>query len=309
METEEITVGNYHFIVKDNTYSYDERIISRNFSIGGSQSDCVNVSITYKNNEPISASIPYLLYDPDCSIDTPLDKGKGTIQMIKTLLEYVHNKLPNIKEFKFEDKSSIESASQEEIGIKNSKNIKKGTNIIPIPLYFLSIAFNGITWYEKYFNAKMKDPKNPNKHKLYREKVNTLLGNEELKKNTSFIEFLEYSISSPFKHENELKPYYDKSNTFGEFFQSIPKPDRIRLVRDWIEKFMLHHLEDVFSNKNWIIEVPIKPSDESIIQDNTSNEKKGGKKSKRRTKKYYCPNGRIQLNPKYKGLILGPEDI
>ena len=307
METEEIKVGKYTFLIKDNILSYDNRIISRNFSIRGSDTIYVIVSISYKNNEPIYASIPYLLHDPECSIDFPLDKGKETIIMIKTLLKYIQEKIPSIKEFHFEDKSAIESASQEEIEIKKSKNMKKGTNIIPIPLYYLSIAFNGITWYEKYFNAKMKDP---NKHKLYREKVNTLLYNEEIKKNTSFIEFLEYSISSPFKHENDLKPYYNKSNTFGDFFQSIPPPDRIRLVRDWIEKFMLYHLENVFSNKNWIIEVPIKSYiEESIIQENTSNEKKGGKKSKRRTKKYYCPNGRILLNPVIKGLILGPEDI
>lgn len=303
-ETEEITVGNYCFLIKNNTYSYDGYIISRNFNIGGFNTDCVNVSIIYKNNEPIYANIPHLMHDPECSIDIPLDKGKGTIIMIKTLLEYIHNKIPSIKEFEFEDKSRIESASQEELERKKSKNMKKGTNLIPIPLYYFSIAFNGITWYEKQFNARLKDPI---KHNLYREKVKELLYSGELKQKTTFIEFLQISRPPSIYIINELEPYYDNSNTFNDFFQSIPSKDRIRLVRDWIENFMLYYLKEVFSNKGWIIEIPvIKINTDPINQD----EKKGGKKSKRRTKKYYCPNERINLNPKiYNRLSLSLEDI
>lgn len=296
METEEIKVGNYTFLIKDNTHYYDDRILYRNFSIGGADTVCVDVSITFKNNEPYSASIPYLLHNPDCSIDNNLEKGKGKIIMIKTLLEYIHNKIPSIKEFHFEDNSSIESASQEEIQ-------KKGKHIIPIPLYYFSIAFNGITWYEKQFNARLKDPK---KHKLYREKVEELLYSGELKQKTSFIEFLQISKPPSLEIINELKPYYETSDTFNDFFQSIPSKDRIRLVHDWIKNFMMYHLKDVFSNKDWIIEVGI---NENVINENVINEKKGGRKTKRQTKKYYCPNVRINLNPKYNGLNLRQEDL
>lgn len=298
MEKEEIKVGKYTFLVKDNSLYYDECIISRNFSIGGSETVCIDVSITYKNNVPYYASIPYLLHDPDCSIDIPLDKGKGTIIMMKTLLEYIQEKIPSVKEFHFEDKSQIESASQEEIEIKNSKNLKKRTNLIPIPLYYFSIAFNGITWYEKHFNARLKDPK---KHSLYREKVDELLYSGELKQKTSFKEFLQISKPPSLEIINELKSYYETSNTFNDFFQSIPQKDRIRLVRDWIENLMLYHLKKVFSNKDWIIEID--------MNKNVINEKKGGKKTKRQTKKYYCPNVRINLNPKYNGIIFRQEEL
>lgn len=298
MEIEEIIVDKYRFIIKDNTYSYEDRILSRNFSIGGFETDCVNVSIKYTNNEPINASIPYLLHEPECSIDVPLDKGTGTILMIKTLLQYVHNKIPSITEFQFEDKSQIESASQEEMERKKSINRKKGTHIVPIPLYFFSIAFNGQTWYEKHFKAKQK-----NNHDLYRKKVNELLYSKELKK-MDFLDFLDISPPPSKDIIDELKPYYEKSNTFYEFFQYIPPKNRIRLVRGWIENFMLKYLENVFSNKNWIIEIPI-PITENKINESVI----GGGKKKRRTKKYYYPNARIQLNPKHRGLLLGPEDI
>ena len=291
METEEIKVGKYTFLIKDNILSYDNRIISRIFSIGGADTVFVNVSIIYKDDKPIHANIPYLLHDHECSIDNNLEKGKGKIIMIKTLLEYIHNKIPSIKEFHFEDNSSIESASYEEIQ-------KKGTNFIPIPLYYFSIAFNGITWYEKHFNARIEDPE---KHNLYREKVDELLYSGELKQKTTFIEFLRVSRPTVIEIINELKPYYETSNTFNEFFQSIPSKDRIRLVRDWIKNFMMYHLKDVFSNKDWIIEVG--------MNENVINEKKGGRKTKRQTKKYYCPNVRINLNPKYNGLFLRQEDL
>lgn len=288
METTFISVGKYRFQIIDNTLSYDDQIYSRNFKIGGNVSDCVNISIRYNKNQPVSAYIPHIMYDPECSTENILEKGTGTIIMVKTLLDYVHKKLPIITEVLFEDKSNIECATDIEIRKKDSKNRKKGTNIYPIPLYYFSIAFNGATWYEKKFNARQKDE---TKHTQYREKINKLLYLKEEKSNTTFERFLE--ISQPPKDViDELRKYYTTSNTFGDFFASIPKMDRCRLVRDWISVFMEHYLEDVFSNANWIIELPV------VIR--------GGRKN---TQKYYCPKGRIRHNRTYKDFGVGTLDV
>jgi len=182
-----------------------------------------------------------------------LEKGRGTIIMVKTLLDYVHKKLPTISEVLLEDKSNIECATDMEIRKKDSKYRKKGTNVYPIPLYYFSIAFNGATWYEKQFNARQKDE---NKHIRYREKINSLLYLKDEKSNTTFERFLE--IAQPSKDViDDLRKYYTIYQTFGEFFMLIPKMDRCRLVRDWISRFMEHYLEDVFSNGNWIIDLPV----------------------------------------------------
>lgn len=288
METTFISVGKYRFQIIDNTLSYDDQIYSRNFKIGGNVSDCVNISIRYNKNQPVSAYIPHIMYDPECSTENILEKGTGTIIMVKTLLDYVHKKLPIITEVLFEDKSNIECATDIEIRKKDSKNRKKGTNIYPIPLYYFSIAFNGATWYEKKFNARQKDE---TKHTQYREKINKLLYLKEEKSNTTFERFLE--ISQPPKDViDELRKYYTTSNTFGDFFASIPKMDRCRLVRHWISVFMEHYLEDVFSNANWIIELPV------VIR--------GGRKN---TQKYYCPKGRIRHNRTYKDFGVGMLDV
>ena len=116
-----INTGKYTFQITDNTLYAREQIYCRNFKIGSINLDCVNVSISYSQNEPVSASIPHIMYDQDCSIDTHLDRGEGSITMIKTLLQYIHKQLPTITEVNFEDKSNIECASEDEIQKKRFK--------------------------------------------------------------------------------------------------------------------------------------------------------------------------------------------
>ena len=245
-----INVEKYTFQITDNTLYAREQIYCRNFKIGGNNVDCVNVSISYNNdNEPESASIPHIMYDEECSIDIPLDRGEGSITMIKSLFQYIHKQLPTITEIEFEDKSTIECASEDEIQKKGSRFRKKGTYVEPVPLYYFSIAFNGETWYEKHFNARQKDKI---KHDKYKAKINDLLYSTQLKTNTSFIQFLKIA-KPPMEIIDELEKYFIASNTFGLFFQSIPKKDRCTLVRDWISTFMEFHLHNLFSNTGWII--------------------------------------------------------
>ena len=160
--TTTVKVGKYTFKIIDNTLSLREQIYCRNFKIGGNQTDCVNVSISYNQNQPIAAVIPHIVSDDaDCAEDIPLERGHGSVIMIKTLLHHIHKQLPTITEVRFGDKSTIECAP----------------DIYPIPLYYFSIAFNGKTWYEKYFNARQSDT---NKHDKYRSTIKNLLYSEEL---------------------------------------------------------------------------------------------------------------------------------
>jgi len=274
-----VKVGKYKFQIIDTILFARGEIYCRNIKIGGiNYADCVNVSIRYNDDQPVSAYIPHIQYHEECSIDISLDRGSGSIIMIKTVLDYIHKNLPTITEVSFEDMSNIECATEIEIQKKGSKNIKKGTNIYPIPLYFFSIAFNGETWYEKNFNARQKDL---NKHSMYRAKIIDVLYSDKTK--PDFMTFIKQA-QPPMELLDELEKYYTSSTTLGQFFQSIPKADRCRLVRDWIDAFMSYYLSDVFDNKNWIIEL--------------SNEIKYSGGNSRR--KYYCPKGKILRNRTYK---------
>jgi len=320
-----VDVGKYKFQIIDNTLiSSEGNIYGRNFKIGGKYADCVNISIDYSDeNIPISAKIPHAMYDEECALNVPLERG-GSVIMIKTLLQYVHKQIPTITEVEFEDKSNIECATENEITTKGSRFRKRGTNVTPIPLYYFSIAFNGKTWYEKYFHARLKDP---HKYEIYREKVHQLLYSPELKTDTPFGQFLRLA-KPPKQVADQLEKYYNESDTFGNFFQSIPFSDRCHLVRDWIYIFMSYHLKDAFSNTDWIIELPI---NNSVITTKTGETgKKGGKDanlydrrsgkfgrdvgsvaetSKRKTRKYYCPNGRIRHYTAGYGLGVDPSDL
>lgn len=308
MISETINIGKYSFNINDNILKTSEGIIySRNFKIGGNYTDCVNVSISYDEyNNPISAKIPTVVYDEECSLKTPLDKGEGTILMIKTLLRHIKNKIPEINEFTFEDKSNIEyyafapscalDGTSAECGTEEEKHQKRrrkrGTNAVPIPLYYFSIAFNCMTWYEKHFKAYQQDLK---QHKEYRARVKELLKDENIK--PPFNYFLRIA-KPPMRDLEELKLFYDTIKTYGEFFNSIPKEDRCRLVREWLPSFMEHYLKDVFKNTDWVIDV--RKMDEKQEQCGGGTRKKSCKINTR--KKYYCPLGRIKLSFEYKDM-------
>ena len=84
------------------------------------------------------------------------------------------------------------------------------------------------------------------------------------------------------------------TTTFGHFFQSMPPTDRCYLVRDWIDKFMTHHLKSTFTNSDWTIDLPKKEGSAPKVPRTTT----GG--DKRKTRKYYCPPGRIiHYTPQY----------
>lgn len=282
--------GKYKFQITDNTLLYGGQIYSRNFKIGSIGAECVDISISYKDNNPLSAYIPYVVHDPMCSIDMPLDNGRGTIIMIKTLLNHIHSQIPTITEVKFEDKSNIECATDFEIAKKGSRFRKQGTHIYPIPLYYFSIAFNGETWYEKHFNARQKDS---NKHSEYKTRINTMLNEIETKSTIPFLKFLQMT-APPSEIVEELRGYYERAETFGRFFQSIPKEDRCRLVRDWIGVFVSSQLKGVFDNSDWIIDIP------TLING-------GGKRNTR--KRYYCPKCRVYRNTTYKDFGIDVMDV
>ena len=269
-KTIQIQSGKYIFQIEENTQMRDEDILYTAIKIGGNYLDCVSIFINYNNNKPLNANMPHA---EKCTI-THLDKGDGSRIMIKTIIEYIKQNYPTIKEIKYDDMSSIECATDEELS--QATNRKRGTHLKPMSLYNLSIAYNGQTWYEKYFGAKKVK-----KHEKYRERVTTLLQT----KPPPFNDFLKIT-RAPEKLWDELFKFYEGAKTYSDFFHSIPKPERCQLLRPWIDEFMKHYLDDVFSNSGWIIPMSIN----------------GGGKPRRQTRKrmptFYVPDG-VRLSTNY----------
>ena len=305
-----VTSGPYTFQITDNTLfsRTNNEMYGRNFTIGRTYHDCVQISIITENNEHIDASMRILRNDGQ---EWSISNGY-MYNMIKTLLDYVYAQMPTLTHINFHDKSHIEYAGKDD---DYNHSLQPMIHDDPIPLYYFSIVFNGQTWYEYYFNATQK---NQVRHGQYRKRVAEFLYDHEYKTHIQFGRF----VSLFNKHEeemNELVEYYNHANNFNDFFQSIPEQDRCRLVGPWIQQFMKYilHLctfktptscergdadcafemrngvKDVFYSEDWIIHFPLQITGEN-------NE----------THKYYYPEDmNITNNFQSKNICLSPDDI
>jgi len=276
----EVKVGKYTFVITENVDSWNGITTNINYKIGGNIRDCVNISVQFDNNLAVSASMPHAMYDEECSLYEPLGRGDGSVVMIWTLLMHIKRLYPQLKKVRFDDMSSIECATEEELERNRSKPRKKGTNLVPLPLYYLSIAYNGQTWYEKYFNAVQDDTAKQN---AYRARVDKML-NDPSQKPLDYVQFLKIT-KAPMNIRAELEPYFTNSTTNSEFFHNIPKSDRCRLVRPWIKEFMNFYLKGVFSNFDWEINLV------NIRGGSSAKTRRQRRKQKSSIKKYYCPRG------------------
>jgi len=237
--------GKYKFRIIRNIQKYEDQIITHTYKLGGDYNDCVNISYFYNNNIPIKAKIPHLLYEPECAIDSNLERGGGTELMIKTAIQYAFSQVKTITKFEFDDNSHIDCVE------KNMTLPPPRHPIKPLNLAYFMIAYHGMTWYEARFNAEMIDNK---KYKLYRKKIEFLTDSKE---KPSFKEFL--SIIGNFLNSTEIIPYleklYNKTTTYRDFFDAIPKSKRCDILYFWLTPFMNYYLGSVYSDRDWFIDV------------------------------------------------------
>jgi len=281
----DIPVDPYLFTIIDRTNIHKGSIISRNFKIGGNYSDCVNVSIQYDDHShPISGKIQTIVYDEECSKEVPLERGEGSITMIKTLLRHIHKMIPEITSFSFDDMSTVECGTDDEK--RQSRHRKRGSHARPVSLYYLSIAFNGCTWYEKHFRATYKDKSS---HHAYRSRVEHFLYTEPL---PPFHDFLRIA-NPPSELYSELEALYEQPH-YAAFFSAIPKERRCVHARTWLVSFIKRELEGVFSNEGWVIDV----LDMTPLQGGALQRARGGRRACKTRKRegYSYPGRRVRHN-------------
>jgi hypothetical protein len=268
----EVKKGKYTFFITNSVDTWNGIITGINYKIRGNIRDCLNISVQIDNNIAVSAYIPDIMYEEEeCSLYEPLGRGEGSFIMIKTLLVHIKSLHSELKKIKFDDMSSIECTTDEDLEKNRLMPRKKGTNLVQMPLYYLSIAYNHETWYEKHFHAVQEDAIKQN---VYRNRVNKIL-NDSTEKPSDYIQFLKIT-KVPMNIRSELANFYINSTTYSDFFHSIPKHDRCQLVSPWIKEFMKFYLKGVFSNFDWEIQL-------SNVRCWSS--------SKTSEKQYYCPIG------------------
>lgn len=280
-KTVEIAVGPYRFTIVDTLQQYGDRILGRTFKMGGTYPDCVNVSIRYDGQKPVSASIPHVLGDPECSKGVPLDRGGGSVLMIKALLRHIHQEIPTLTRFKFDDMSHIECGTEEEQ--RSRRNPKKGSYAKPIPLNYFSIAFNGYTWYEKNFNATYMDDAH---HAAYRARVKSFLTEEKLPPFADFLQGLSNPSALLDQTEllREVEAGYAQASTFQGLFDSLPKARRCAHARAWLISFVAERLKGVFSHYDWFMDVTTMDRPVALLG---GSRLRGRRRTRRRGKRAY----------------------
>ena len=237
-----IQYGKYTFNIKETIAVIRDILFTSTYTIGGDYQKCATATYKYSNGTPISVSLPHLLYEPECSLGSNLERGEGSITMIHALINFCYEKYPTIPLFDFDDMSHID-CTEKDLTIPPPRKNKR-----PLNLAYFSIAYHDKTWYEIYFNAEMKDKK---LYKKYRESLSFLTDPQH---KVEYIRFLEIA-QPPAEFVEYLEPLYNSAQTYREFFKRIPREKRCNVLFDWITTFMKYYIGDVFKPTDWQIDV------------------------------------------------------
>ena len=240
--TTTISNGKYSFVIKRSIQAYGDRILGRTYVLGGDYANCITISYKYSNNTPVEASLPHLLYEPECSVGSTLERGGGSEIMIKTAIRHAYSEVPSLSSFKFDDMSKIDCLPKDMTILPERKPIK------PLNLAYFSIAYHGKTWYELRFNAEMIDKAC---YAAYRKSLSFLT--ESAAKST-FERFLEIA-QPPIEQIETLKPLYEGAETYRDFLNAIPKAKRCDMLYHWLSTFMRYYIGSVYSEMGWQINV------------------------------------------------------
>lgn len=221
----------------------DNKPFQYSLFFGGIKKGCVNINIDAPESgtinsrymsimNPSIASIPYLSYSPDCSLEPTLQPREGTRHMIKTALAITCKQFPFIEMFKFDDASTF---------------ICDG---LKISLSHYYVALHGKTWYEENFHAELVEPAMQQK---YLKAVKCF--SDPSSKAPIFMPIFLDTIANP-DDKNIVLSVYNSSSTSIEFFKRLKQeyPQNFcRMTYSWLERYINHTLGFNFLNQSWLI--------------------------------------------------------
>ena len=234
----------FRVLVEDH-HDRDGSLFYTTIKVGGRFDACVSITVSYDAcGTPYKAKIPLINAEPECGLFDALEKNGGTPTMIKMALQFVSQTFPPLKVFEFDDMSQIDCHKEQQTG----EPIRK--LIYPLPLHVFYITFNGKTWYESHFGARMKDTVRYNKYRQAVKFMHSVQKKAALPWDTFRRTYFLVSEVADL-----LEPLYKASRTFAEFFESIPREHRCVAVNVWLEEFIREGLQGTFDNRGWIIDV------------------------------------------------------
>jgi hypothetical protein len=233
--------------------------------VGGHIKWCINCDIIKRDN--IIQPIGYLnqvRYDLQCSLEHSFLKGIDTKQIVYFLVQYIHNRYPEVKELLFSDLS-----------------IRQCDNYTYVNLAVMTYLYSEQTWYEKNFGAYIS-PKGEEEYKRIKkeyEKVDKNGRNKvdwEIIRNTIMHNTILTKMS-----DSELEVLYNKSKTWKEFFEPIYNKIKIDkfciFISIWLSTFINRYFNTLQGLKYMI---PVKDNKIEYVE---SEYKTGGRRFTRKS--------------------------
>lgn len=234
---------------------------SINIYIGGPEKWCINCEVI-KDGSTIKYQgyLTKVRYDMLCSLEHSFAKGFDTKQIIYFLIQYIHNKYPNVKELIFNDAST-----------------KKCDNETDVNLAVMTYLYLEKTWYEKNFGAYLSDQSKPEFERiLSRYNKSKIIPWDEM---SITIKNNEYSGLS----DIELANLYNSTKTWKEFFETIYNKIEIAdfcvFISSWIDNFILKYFNNL---QGLTYLIPIKDYKLKFTE-SEYNPKKGGRRYTRKS--------------------------
>ncbi len=205
--------------------------------VGGQFEGCVEIFIYLDGRVPYLAQI---YSEPECGYTAFLEQG-DSVHMVKSALQLCQM-LFRVSVFKLKDKSNIECAKEDkEDRMKRAppRKLKK-----PLSLAHLSIVNASATWYERHFQAYLEKPEDRVNYKQGLENLNGMIS-------MPYDTFADKAMLTHVQYD-ELRPYYEGSETWMEFFKAVPK-DRQCDMFPWLPRFMDDLMKFEVNTADWCI--------------------------------------------------------
>jgi len=211
----------FRAFIKEEPYYYSVNIGGKEFM------GCVELFIYKPNNRFYKIpKLSQVYSEPECWHN--LGKKGNTVDLLKGSFQLCQL-LFGVNAFSFEDNSNVECGKTRSLG--PPRKLEK-----PLSLTHLSIAQKGKTWYETYFNAYLLEVSEREKYMYAIQRLD-----DPSAKQLEYDDFVALANIRK-EHYDELKTFYEKTDTWRAFFDSIPKAKHCSLFFNWLPEFMDKHI-------------------------------------------------------------------
>ena len=190
--------------------------------IGGSNKWCINCVLIKCDND--IKQIGFLIkirYDVQCSLEHTFVKGKDTKDLVRFLLQYIHDMYPGVTDLSYNDLST--------------RSCDDG---VDVNLAVMTYLYSEQTWYEKNFGSRIE----PHHEKEWNRIKQVFV---DSKKNVVW-DIMKETIQNNTKitglSDEELEELYNHTHSWKDFFGAIH--DRIKIdkfcifVSTWLDRFI-----------------------------------------------------------------------